>query len=75
MAKPLQVKQIKKKVRIGSLVRIRYILSNKSNFDQMNYLDNKLNGKIHYVKSYGGYNVVVNTCKLSLFVKCLSLNK
>ena len=28
-----------------------------------------LNGKTHYIKSYAGYNMTVNTTKLSLVIK------
>jgi len=35
----------------GGLVRLRYILSQKGNFEQMQYLADILNGKIHYLKS------------------------
>jgi hypothetical protein len=53
----------------GGLVRLRYILSKKGNFEQMKYLSDLLNGKTHYIKSYGGYNMTVNTTKLSLIIK------
>lgn len=51
-----------------SLVRLRYILSQKGNIDEMNYLADIVNGKSHFVKSYGGYNVVVSTTKLSSII-------
>jgi Proton-conducting membrane transporter/NADH-Ubiquinone oxidoreductase (complex I), chain 5 N-terminus/LAGLIDADG endonuclease len=53
----------------GGLVILRYILSQKGNFEQMEYLGDLLNGKTHYLKSYGGYNMTVNTTKLSLIIK------
>jgi len=53
----------------GNLVRLRYILSQKGNFEQMKYLGDLLNGKTHYIKSYDGYNITVNTTKLSLVIK------
>jgi hypothetical protein len=53
----------------GALVRLRYILSQKGNFEQMQYLGDLLNGKTHYLKSYDGYNMTVNTTKLSLIIK------
>ena len=52
----------------GGLVRLRYILSQKGNFEQMQYLADMLNGKTHYVKSYEGYNMTVNTTKLLLVI-------
>jgi Proton-conducting membrane transporter/NADH-Ubiquinone oxidoreductase (complex I), chain 5 N-terminus/LAGLIDADG endonuclease len=53
----------------GGLVRLRYVLSQKGNFEQMQYLGNLLNGKTHHVKSYDGYNMTVNTTKLSLVIR------
>ena len=58
--------------RIGGLVRVRYILSQKGNFEQMNYLAGIFNGKTHFLKQYGGYNVTVNTTKLSIVVNYFS---
>jgi hypothetical protein len=34
----------------------------------MTYLAKMLNGKVHYIKGYDGYNMTVNTTKLSLVV-------
>jgi hypothetical protein len=48
---------------------LRYILSQKGNFEQIKYLGDLLNGKTHYLKSYGGFNMTVNTTKLSLIIK------
>jgi len=56
----------------NSLVRLRYILSQKSNLDQMKYLAEMLNGKTYYLKSYDGYNVTINTTKLSLVINYFS---
>ena len=53
----------------GGLVRLRYILSQKGNFEQMQYLGSLLNGKTHYLESYDGYNMTVNTTKLPLVLK------
>ncbi|RYE15832.1 MAG: hypothetical protein EOP34_01590 [Rickettsiales bacterium] len=52
--------------RNGALIRLRYILSQKGNFEQMEYLAVLLNGKTHYSQSYLGYNMTVNTTRLSL---------
>nr|YP_010218791.1 LAGLIDADG endonuclease [Morchella brunnea]UBU98598.1 LAGLIDADG endonuclease [Morchella brunnea] len=57
----------------GGLVRLRYILSQKGNYDQMKYLADMLNGKTHYLKSYSGYNMTVNTTKLGLVIKYFDL--
>ena len=56
------------------LVRLRYILSPKGNYDQIKYLAEMLNGKTHSLKSYDGYNVSVNTTKLSLVIKYFNLH-
>jgi hypothetical protein len=53
----------------GGLVRLRYILSQKGHFEEMEYLGQLLNGKTHYIRSYDGYNMTVNTTKLSLILK------
>jgi hypothetical protein len=53
----------------GGLVRLSYILSQKGNFEEMQYLGDLLKGKTHYIKSYEGYNMTVNTTKLSLVIK------
>jgi len=57
------------KSKTANLVRLRYILSQKGNSADMNYLANIVDGKKHYVKSYDGYNVVVNTTKLLPIIK------
>lgn len=53
----------------GGLVRLRYILSQKGNFEEMQYLGDLLNGKTHFLNSYLGYNMTVNTTKLSTVIK------
>ena len=58
-----------------SLVRLRYILSQKNTEDEMEYLAKIVNGKKHYIKSYQGYNVVVSTTKLEPVVKYFNANK
>ncbi|RYE16076.1 MAG: hypothetical protein EOP34_00165 [Rickettsiales bacterium] len=47
-----------------SLVRLRYVISQKGEEQEMEYLANIVNGKKHLLKSYGGYNVTVSTTKL-----------
>jgi hypothetical protein len=51
------------------LIRLRYILSQKGNSNDMNYLADVVGGKNHYIKSYDGYNITVNTKKLLLIIK------
>jgi hypothetical protein len=58
----------------GGLVRLRYMLSQKGNYDDMRYLAEMLNGKLHYLKSYSGYNLTVNTTKLQLVIKYFDLH-
>ena len=53
----------------STLVKLRYILSQKGNSGDMDYLAEITKGKKHYLKSYNGFNVVVNTTKLSLIIK------
>ena len=50
-------------------VQVRYILSQKNEFELMNSIAKILNGKIFYFKSYGGYNMTVNLSKLSKTIK------
>ena len=57
----------------SKLVRLRYILSQKGNSDNMDHLAELLGGKKHLLKSYGGYNVTVNTTKLSPIVQYFNL--
>ena len=51
------------------LVRLRYILSQKGNSENMDHLATILGGKKHFIKSYDGYNVTVNTTKLRPIIK------
>ena len=53
----------------AKLVRLRYILSQKGNSENMDHLANILGGKKHFFKSYGEYNVTVNTTKLSPIIQ------
>lgn len=52
----------------AKLVRLRYILSQKGNSENMDYLAKILGGKNHFLKSYSEYNVTVNTTKLSAII-------
>ena len=53
----------------GGLVRLRYILYQKGNIEQMQFLGDLLNGKLQFLNSYLGYNMTVNTTKLSLVIR------
>ncbi len=46
-------------------VTVRYILSQKNEFELLSNIACILNGKVHYVKSYKGYNMVINLTKLT----------
>jgi hypothetical protein len=56
----------------AKLVRLRYILSQKGNSENMDHLASLLGGKKHILKSYDGYNVTVNTTKLSPIIQYFS---
>jgi hypothetical protein len=60
------------KSKTTGLIRLRFILSQKGNSNNMDYLASLIRGKKHYMKSYEGYNVTVNTTKLLLIVKYFS---
>lgn len=61
------------KSKTAKLVRLRYILSQKGNSDSMDHLANVLGGKNHFLKSYDGYNVTVNTTNLFSILKYFNL--
>jgi len=52
-------------------VKLSYTLSKSGNYDQMKYLADLLNGKIHLNNDI--YEVTVNTTKLSILIKYLNL--
>jgi len=52
-------------------VKLSYTLSKSGNYDQMKYLADLLNGKIHLKNDI--YEVTVNTTKLSIIIKYLNL--
>ena len=45
-------------------VFVRYILSQKGELELMTKIAEMLNGKVSYLKSYEGYNMIVNLSKL-----------
>jgi hypothetical protein len=53
-------------------VQVRYIISQKGELDLMNKIAELLNGKVHYIKSYDGNNMVVNITKLKKIIKYLN---
>jgi hypothetical protein len=57
----------------AKLVRLRYILSQKGNSENMDHLASILGGKSHFLKSYDGYNVTVNTTKLAPIIQYFNL--
>lgn len=66
---------ILKRSKIYSQVQVRYILSQKDEFELLSYLAKLLNGKLTFLKSYGGYNMVVNFSKLHKIILYFNLYK
>lgn len=54
-----------KKTETYTQISVNYILSQKGEKELMYQLNNLLNGTIHYLKSYEGYNVRVTLSKLN----------
>ena len=54
---------------------VRYILSQKGEYRTLNSIALLLNGKVHYLKSYKGYNMVVSLTKLNNIIHYLKINK
>jgi hypothetical protein len=52
-------------------VIVRYFLSQKYEYNILNQLANLLSGKVHYLKSYDGYNMVVNLSKCKNIINYL----
>ena len=63
------------KSKTNNLVRLRYILPPQSNSEDMDYLSVLIGGKKHYLKSYDGYNITVNTTKLLPIIRYFSVYK
>ena len=51
------------------IVTVRYIISQKQDIEFSNYLATVINGYVTYLKSYDGYNTIVNSSKLSIIIK------
>ena len=54
------------------IVTVRYIISQKDDIEFSNHLANLINGYVSYLKSYEGYNTVVNSTKLSIIIKYIN---
>ena len=54
------------------IVTVRYIISKKDDIEFSNHLANLVNGYVSYLKSYDGYNTVVNSTKLSTIIKYIN---
>jgi Proton-conducting membrane transporter/NADH-Ubiquinone oxidoreductase (complex I), chain 5 N-terminus/LAGLIDADG endonuclease len=54
------------------IVTVRYIISQKDDIEFSSSLANLINGYVSYLKSYSGYNTVVNSTKLSVIIKYLN---
>lgn len=56
-------------------VQVRYILSQKGEFDLMLKIATLLDGKVSFLKSYSGYNMTVNLLNLNKIIAYLSIYK
>ena len=54
------------------IVTVRYIVSQKDDIEFNNHLASLINGYVTYLKSYDGYNTVVNSTKLSIIIKYIN---
>jgi hypothetical protein len=54
------------------IVTVRYIISQKDDIEFSSYLANLINGYVSYLKSYNGYNTVVNSTRLSIIIKYIN---
>ena len=50
------------------IVTVRYVISQKNDIEFSQYLAGLINGYITYIKSYDGYNTVVNHSKLNIIL-------
>lgn len=50
------------------IVTVRYIVSQKNDIEFNQYLAGLINGYLTYIKSYDGYNTVVNHSKLNIII-------
>lgn len=54
------------------IVTVRYIISQKDDIEFNNHLASLINGYVSNLKSYDGYNTVVNSTKLSIIIKYIN---
>jgi len=54
------------------IVTVRYIISQKNDINLSEYLAKLINGYVTHVKSYNGYNTVVNHSKLNIIIKYIN---
>jgi len=54
------------------IVTVRYIISQKDDVEFSNELASLVNGYVSYLKSYDGYNTVVNSTKLSIIIRYIN---
>lgn len=55
------------------IVTVRYIISQKNDIEFSQYLAGLINGYTTYIKSYYGYNTVVNHSKLNIIVNYIKI--
>jgi hypothetical protein len=65
-------KERKTKTASYTQVQVRYIISQKNHLNLMQNIAILLNGKVHFLKSYCGYNMVVNLTKLKTIINYLN---
>jgi hypothetical protein len=69
------VSTIKSKKYNNTQITVRYILSQKGELELLNKIALLLNGKVHFIKSYDGYNMVVNLTKLNNILNYFKIHK
>jgi hypothetical protein len=69
------VSTIKSKKYNSTQVTVRYILSQKGELELLNKIALLLNGKVHFIKSYDGYNMVVTLTKLNNILNYIKIHK
>jgi hypothetical protein len=55
------------------IVTVRYVISQKNDIEFSQYLAGLINGYITYIKSYDGYNTVVNHSKLNIIINYIKI--
>ncbi len=54
------------------IVTVRYIIFQKDDIEFSSHLANLVNGYVSYLKSYDGYNTIVNSTRLSIMIKYIN---